>query len=141
MYIHISSDQSTSYFSNNSPSGFRVKMPYTINLDHGIQYEIAILQITTPPLKNQYNPKYITINTNMCESSIINNTLRPILRLMHVDSLGETIEFSAPQYHNVTSHSIDLIDLYLSDDSNSEPSFEQGTLYVTLHIRPKTESN
>lgn len=137
MYFHISSDQSSSYFSNNCSSAFRVKMPYTINFESENQYEIAVLQINTPPLKSNYKPKYITINTNICESSIIDNTLRPVLRLMHVDSFGEPTEFSAPQYLNVTSQSLDLIDLYLTDDTNNEPSFEDGVVFATLHIRTK----
>lgn len=137
MYIHITSDQNSDYFADNDSSAFRVKLPYTLNLNSNLRYEVALVQICTPSLKPGYKPNYITFNTNLCEASIINLSLRPILRLMHTEDFGKPIDYAAPQYVAITSHSVDVIGLYLSDDTAAGPSFEEGPIHATLHIRPK----
>jgi hypothetical protein len=137
MYIHLSSDRSTAYFSNNTPSAFRVKLSYNINLDPNTEFEIALVQFWAPSFKSGYEPKYVTINTNVCEASILNLALRPILRRLHPDEFGKAVEFSSPQYLTLTSHSLALLDFYLRDEKDSEPSFKEGEVYATLHIKPK----
>lgn len=135
MFIHISSYQTREFFTSNRPSDFRVKLPYIINLDPSQKYEVALLDISTPPLINGYKTKYVTVNTNICDTSIIKLSLRPILRKIYPACLGTPHEFAAPQYVPMTSHSFDMIDIYLLDDNDGEPSFAEEVLYATLHIR------
>lgn len=135
MYIHVSDKQTKSFFTSNKICDFRVKLPYTLNFEAPFKYEIALLDISMPKLKKGSVFDYMTININIGDTSIINLDQEPILQRLYKSKITETMDFVAPRYIPVTACIVDIFHIYLRDNKYSELSFEDGTLYATLHIR------
>lgn len=136
MYIHISSSDSKNFFQTNKSDSFRVILPKALRLGDASRYEIALISIYTPSLKEECKPQYLTVNIgNVCEPSIIGECLRPLLRRVFPSALGTPKEFTSPHYVTLTSPHISLIEIYLLDENGVAPSFNSGPLHVTLHVR------
>ena len=133
MYIHISNNQTKDFFAKSKPSDFRAKLPYTVNLDPDVKYEVALVDIMMPAFETGYKPEYLIVCSSICEPSIIDLSLRPILRRLKPDEIGKSVDFVATRYVNLATASFDLIDIYLSDQTGAQPSFLKGSLYATLH--------
>jgi hypothetical protein len=136
MYLYVSSDQSDSFYHGNSPTAFRIKLPRRIDLNPSKKWTIAILDIELPQLLDSYKPRYITVNTNVCQPSFSNSSQAPILQRLYYNQLkkkGACI-FDHLRYIPVTADSLDSLSIYLTDDQGGEPSFKSGHSYCTLHI-------
>jgi len=139
MYIYLSSNQSDGYFTANDTATFRVKLPKTIHLSDNSEWCIAILDIDLPRFSDGYKTDYITINSPICEPSIVCNTLSPILDRVYFwyVSKGKPISFVTPRYVPLTVNVLDIIDVYLRDSAGNAPSFKTGHLTCTLHLTEK----
>ena len=135
MYFHVSSAEDPSTFAGNVSHSFRVKLPRAVYLQPSTNYEIALVDIFTPNLASQYTPAYVTVNTDICDLSIVDNGLQPVLQRLYPDHIGGATEFTNPRYIQLNTEEIDTIHLYLLDDQQASPSFEKGTVYATLHLR------
>jgi len=136
MYIYLSSDQSDSYFTANNTATFKVKLPKTIHLSDNSKWSIAILDIDLPRFSDGYKTDYITINSPICEPSIVGNTLSPILDKVYFwyVSKGKPVTFATPRYIPLSVNVLDTIYIYLRDSTGHAPSFKAGHLTCTLHL-------
>ena len=136
MYIYLSSNQSDNFFIGNSPAGFRVKLPKVLYLSEKSHWHLAILDIDLPQFNQSYTTDYITINSSLCEPSVLNGSLCPILNRVYVKQLikNSSVFFDAPRYVRLSVDVIDTVDIYLRDSTGNIPSFKEGTVSCTLHL-------
>ena len=141
MHIYIDSTACLDYFSDNSPASFRVKLAKPLTL-FGL-WEAALIAIDMPNLQGDYETPYVDINCNICEESICNSKLQPVLcRLSKKEiSRGREIRFNRPSYVRLSSEEISVLQVYMTDASQNKPSFRSGHSYCTLHIRPCSQKN
>lgn len=136
MYIYLTSTASLEYFPNNSVTSFRVKLPKPLNLKPLGRYSVALLDIDLPKFQQNYAAKHITLFSNMCQHSVSDNTLKPILHRLFFADLrsGRPQILQSPRYVGLNSENLDIIEIYLLDELNQPPSFRPGQLSCTLHI-------
>lgn len=137
IYIYITSDQSDNYFHGNTPSSFRIKLPRRLFLAHDSSvWYVALLDISFPNLKEGYKPTYITIHSNICQTSIVNGSQAAVLQRVYKGQLSEGmhVTFDSPRYIPVSVDSADTIEIYLTDYTGTTPSFQEGQSSCTLHI-------
>ena len=136
MYVYASSDQSDAFFHGNSPTAFRVKLPRRLHMSPARQWSLAILDIDLPELTDGYKPSFITVNTNICETSFINCSQAPILQRLYYNQLvtNKPHIFDHLRYIPITADTLESLSIYLVDSSGARPSFKDGHSSCTLHI-------
>lgn len=136
MYIYISSTESPDYFTGNTAASFRVKLPKTLHKPHDTQWFMAILDINIPDFTDNYSTDYITVSTPVCEESIDNAALRPVLNRIYNTQLDTEhfLTFDTPRYIRLTVEALDTVDIHLTDSLGGKPSFAQGKVTCTLHL-------
>lgn len=141
MYIYTTSLENPSYFSGNKPSHFRVKLPKTLRRTQGHQWRMALLDICIPEFSDKYTTEYITVNCNICEESIDNTTLKPILNRLYTKQMthGRVVTCDNPRYVSVTVSVLDTLDINLTDSQGGQPSFAKGNVSCTLHLIEEEE--
>ena len=137
MYLYLSNNQSDQLYSGNTASMFRIKLPTKIDVQPRGEWEVAILDIDLPALSEKYSPSYITINSKICISSVFNSTMRPMLNRVYGNELlkGSPHYFDCPRYVPLSVESLEHVDIYLIDSKGITPSFKEGQVSCTLHIR------
>lgn len=137
MYLYLSSDDSKKYYPNNNPAMFSTKLPKNIRTPLNGNWQIALLDIELPPLETGYEPKFLTVYSDICSSSVYGGGLKQILHRMYYKELRQQtpIVFIPTRYKEVNIESLDYIHLYLLDEHGNSPSFVNSPLLCTLHIR------
>lgn len=135
MYIYLTSNGSQTFFSENSSTEFRIRLSRPVTV-YG-RWEIAILQVSLPHFKSGYSPAYIDISTSVCLPSILNGSEKPILNRIFFTEIieGACIRFHRPYYLTVNTENLHVIDINLYDDKGDKPSFDDGEVCCTLHLR------
>ena len=134
MYVYVDSTASLEYFKENSPVDFRVKLSKQLTLQ-GL-WEVAVVNVSFPVTGSNYKPEIIYINSSMCQDSVLNGTLQPILCSIHRSEFrNRHVVFSRPSYVRVNTDQLTVLRVYLRDNENQSPSFQPGALYCTLHFR------
>ena len=136
MYLYISSEQSDNYFTDNTSTRFRVRLPKRLNLDPRGGWHMAVLDLDLPRLQEGYKTAYLTINSRVCEPSFVNTALTPTLNRVYFNDVhrGCPVTFDSPRYVKVTTDVLDVLDIYLTDSKGATPSFKTGTVSCTLHL-------
>ena len=141
MHIYVDSTACVDYFSDNTAASFRVKLAKPLTLFG--HWEAALIAIDIPDFASNYETSYVDINCNICEESICNSKLQPVLCRLSKKEItrGREIRFSRPSYVRLTSEQISVLQVYMTDASQNKPSFRTGHCYCTLHIRACTQKN
>lgn len=135
MYIYLTSGGSQIFFSDNNASSFRIRLSRPIIL-YG-EWEIALEQVSIPQLDKNYKPVYIDICSSACQPSILNHAEKQVLNRIFLSEIGNSgcIRLLAPHYLRVNTNNLYVIDINLFDDKGEQPSFGEGEVYCTLHLR------
>ena len=135
MYIYVDSTACLDYFSDNTATAFRVKLAKPLILLGA--WEVALTAIDIPNFSSAYDTAYVDINSNICEESICNSSLQPMLCRVSKKEIarGKEIRFPRPSYVRLNSEEISVLQVYMTDAGNGKPSFRSGHSYCTLHIR------
>ena len=136
MFIYLSSDANTDYFNDNSPSSFRIKLPRNVQLKPLGKWTVALLDIHIPPFAQNYKPHHLSILSSICKPTAVNSTLKPVLQRLYAEDITDwPVTIKVPRYVTINSDSLDNIDIYLLDNLGNSPSFADGKLTCTLHIK------
>ena len=127
-YVHLSSADSKSYFSENLPSRFTTKLPEVLFLEG--HWQVALCSISTPKLKRKTDRTLIC--SDLCGESIIGQRRLPLLRVVtgRIPS-----SFKHLYYIPVRLNEIDRITVYIRTEKLDEVSFADGILTCTLHFK------
>ena len=137
MYVYIDSDQCLQYFPENQSASFRIRLPKQLKFPGS--WEVALVEIDLPRIKNSPDPQYLTVNSPICTENFVNTGLRPILRRIYKRQLKQDkhIAFYPLMYVPVNTERLEVLQIYITDDVLQTPSFQAGTLYCTLHFRQR----
>jgi hypothetical protein len=142
MYFYISSVQQPLYFNENSSNSFRVKLPVRLSAQTGEDFELALLDIQMPAFTPKSVPQYITINSQICQPSVLESHLQPVLYKLSVDLKDadkNSITIDQPRYIPLNVRDVDVLDIYIKDSDGQPASFAEGHTSCTLHLR-RTDS-
>jgi hypothetical protein len=105
-------------------------------------WEVALVDLRTPRFKNDEKCQSLAFFANICDVSIYENDMRPVLTVVHRPA-GHVntqkpliITVDTPRYVKVTDHTIEYIKIYLLDETGHPTPFENESLRCTLHLRP-----
>lgn len=151
MYLHITSSCSKELFRNNSPTSFTFKLPRRISIDGmrgsippPCRWEIALLDLHTPEFREGYSFTRLTLFCTSCDVSIYENDLSPVLypvyrpRGIKGRSAGVSEVPPHPRYVPLIGDCLEYLELYILDEEGRPPSFSNGELTCTLHVRVKS---
>ena len=135
MYFYLSSNSSQEYFPDNKPYSFRTRLDYPVSFNG--EWEVALTSINIPRLKNDYDAEYFIVKSSLCKESFFHSSQTQILdRLFPAEMKPSwTVRFPNPQYVPINTQTTYIIDLHIYDNTGAHPSFRQGEVYCTLHIR------
>ena len=135
-YFYLSSDTGAALYPQNAANNFRVQLPQTLRLDPKYSWSLSVLDIDLPKFSSGYNPKYVTIETGICNLSVCRNGLSPILQRLYIDDLDKqhSITITNPRYVSLNANNFDALDIYINDHLGEPASFESGSVECTLHL-------
>lgn len=81
--------------------------------------------------ENIGQPVYIC--SSLTSSFIIGGSLSPVLR--HIPDTRQSFVFEKPYYIRVDEDEYDMIEIYITDSSMKNMSFEVGRVTCTLHFK------
>jgi hypothetical protein len=140
MYLYFNSEQSQSFFSNNSYSSFRIKLPKSLpNPSPGCVWTLALLDIQLPRFNKGYTTQFITVNSDITEQQILGQTLQPVLQRIYKTDLNKIkpVVFDDHRYITVTQSCITSMMIYLLDAQGQSPSFKPGILCGSCHFEQR----
>jgi hypothetical protein len=141
-YLYLNSNDSRSFYPENDPSDFRIRLPKPLNLKG--DWECALLNISFwPDFHTSEKPKEIYICLEEIANSYAMDNLYPILRRISIpENLITKINLIYPQvdFVPVTQSVLQSIRLYIMDNKGLTPSFMIKDLYCTLLLRRKTDN-
>ena len=140
MFLYVSSDTCQEIYPGNSSTHFRVKLPKPIKLKNFGEWSIALMDIDIPKLAEDYKPKFFVIHSSLCTPTVFQASLKPVLHRLFYTQIktGRPLTIDNPRYVPLNTKSLDIIDLYITDDQGLTPSFRPGSSTCTLHLS-KTE--
>lgn len=100
-------------------------------------YEISLIQLSLPSFQKDYSPKYIDIYSSFCKQSVVNDAEKQLLNRAFLPEIEapSCIRFGNPHYVPTNAEQLHVLDIHLLDDEGEKPSFQDGEVYCTLHLR------
>jgi len=127
-YVHLSSEDSSEYFSDNDVGEFTVKLPEILQL-HG-DWEVALCALSMPKMRQK--PNRVITCSDICGESIYGGKRLPLLRV----STGRIpTSFQPLQYVPIRLQHIERITVYIKSGSGETLSFQRGITSCTLHFK------
>ena len=127
-YVHLSSEDSKTYFPGNDVGTFTVKLPEILQLKGS--WEMALCAIDLPKVKKK--PHRILVCSDICVESIYGEKRLPLLRVI----TGRIpTSFQPLQYIPVRIQEVERITVYIKSGSGETLSFPKGSTSCTLHFR------
>jgi hypothetical protein len=137
MYLYLGSEVNRKYFPNNRAAAFSVKLPKSVQLTPYGDWMVALADIEMPGFISGYEPKFVTIYSDICRTSIYGEGLKQVLHRIYYQDLrtNTSVVFNPLRYKGIITDSLDTIQLYLLDEQDNPPSFKNEPLFCTLHIK------
>ena len=127
-YLHLSSEDSKTYFPGNDTGRFTVKLPEILQLQGS--WEVALCAIDLPKVKKK--PQRILVCSDICMESIYGEKRLPLLRVI----TGRlSTSFQPLQYIPVRIQEAERVTVYIKSGSDEILSFPKGSTSCTLHFR------
>ena len=127
-YLFLTSTDSSAYFPFNSTCDFQVELPEALFLRGN--WTCAALQVA---FKDEIADDIIVF-CDLCESSFIQDTRLPVLRVIPQSS-QKNFEFKEPQRLNVSRDEVKRLRIFIRTLDLKEPSFVNRPVSCTLHLR------
>ena len=125
-YLHLSSEDSKTYFPGNDTETFTLKLPEILQLKGC--WEVALCAIDLPSVK----PQRILICSDICGESIYGEKRLPLLRVI----TGRIpTSFQPLQYIPLRIQEVERITIYIKSGSGETLSLPKGSTSCTLHFR------
>lgn len=127
-HLFLSSTDSLAFFPNNKAIDFHVEFSEALNLSG--RWTCALTQIA---FKDELVSDIVVL-CDICESSYINNTRLPVLRVIP-QSNSNVFIFTQPFRLNISRDEIKRLRLYIRTTTLEEPLFLSQPVTCSLHLR------
>ena len=140
-YIYISSTDSLNIYPTNSPGQFYCKLPQPLNLKGLWECSLIQLQFVNSYFAGTEPPKCFYVCSDICTESVLLERKIPVIRrisnIYGPEMLNQTVEVDIKNliYIPVICEYVDVIQIYVIDDSGKPIVFSEGPVRITLHIR------
>jgi hypothetical protein len=131
MIVYLKSDESNSYFPDNKPWNFKVRMDSPL-IFQGI-WKVALTDFYAAGSKTP--TKILNIFSNISDTSILGGYHRQILRRVTTEKDSQwNICVNTPFYLRMCLNEIYEFDIRIKDVNDQEASFLQEPTLLTLHF-------
>lgn len=141
-FLYLSSDDSATYYPNNNPADFHVKIlnPMIFRAARlcslvSFQYHDSFAQENG--LQSSYLNFYVC--SNICQHSFVSDSTLPVLNRIKVDITNDAgvkeVTIANPLYVPIVEYFTDDIHIYIKGDNESNISFLKGPTKLTLQLR------
>jgi hypothetical protein len=129
--IYMRSDDSQSFFPNNTAFSFSVQLPHTIAFTG--MWKCCLDEISYPAVENLAN-KTLTLHCDFVDHSVIDgNSFQVLRRFFHRNFTGHV--FGDNRYIPVLKTSARQLTFWITRDNTNEIIEGQGVTYLTLKFR------
>lgn len=137
MFIYGSSKKNL--YKENEPGSFRINLGTILELEG--EWEMALLDIDLPLLEKGYRPLYLTLFSNICSSSILEASQKPVFYRIYRSDFKprKVLKITTPRYVPLNVNSLQTVNMYMLDEKGQKPSFQSGQVNCTLHLRKKND--
>lgn len=136
MFIYCSSTDSQLFYPGNVATLFKVKLPKTLHFEGG-GWQVGLVEIQIPSFIKTYDAQFLTVNSTLCQDSIVGQELLPCLRrIFKSDLQGTNQPFNPILYTALNVIKCDVITVYIKDEKGNPPLLDPTkALDCTLHFR------
>ena len=129
-YLFLNSQNSRNLYPYNEACDFTVEQlrPYILEG----QWECGLKEINIP-LKEET----MTICSNLCQESYIENTMLPVLRIVHKKKKESYCLLNDPFYVVMKTHNVNKLRIFIRGRNIKSLSDKQSSVQCTLHLRRK----
>ena len=141
--LFIDSEQSYTYYPENTPSHFKVHLSDILYLEGGV-WDVALLDFYTEEKisKNKKNRHELYIFSDICMGvNIFHNQFSLLRRIFPSSNNNWNYVFSNPVFVPVKKTEIRDIEIHILDENRKEATFLTQRLTCTLHIRNRQRLN
>ena len=129
IYLYAKSSDSLSFHPLNNVNDFTIELPETMYLEG--KWVIALTELY---IQNEVtHPLYIYCD--LCEQSILNGYLQPILKVIYPDC----VQFSNLHYVAVKNISFKRLRIYIKGGVSGREDVLAGESYLSLHLTQHNE--
>lgn len=128
LIIYASSEDSLSYFPNNTSNSFRIQLPEEI--DSHLLSRCALVEIHLPKSRTEQKIIYLDI----CEHSYVFGRKAPVLRRI-TGKLSKSVIFPERLYISTKPGKYNSLHIYILDENRQPINFDRGIAYCTLHFK------
>ena len=142
-FLYLSSDDSKTYYPNNTPSNFYIKilnpMVFRSMRVCGLVSFQYIDSFSPSSLPTQSSHMNMYICSNMCQHSFVNDSTLPVLTRIKIDISNDSkvkeVPIFNPLYVSIVEYFTNDIHIYIKDDDGKDISFLGGPSKFTLHLK------
>jgi len=128
-YMIFRSDQNPDFFPDNTPYGFKVKLPQVMTLRG--DWTVALTEITFREDREREDSLYIY--TSICSESFINGESAPLLRRVVSNNKGNIL-FTPSYYIPVIKSEISEIEFTLKNEQGYVANHITNPVSIVLHF-------
>ena len=130
MYLHLTSNDSASYYPTNSPFDFTVNLPTVLPLEGGRdRWKIALTDFKL--VGRKWNRRDLYVYCDLAShDTYVSDCYRPLLRI--VDKSGE---IKRPSYTSVSRENVRRIRVYIRDKRERMPDIPAESVRCTIHLK------
>ena len=128
--LFLSSDDSRVTHPQNKPTSFVTELPRPLHLKGFWVCSLREFHLTTDTIHDDY----FYVCSNICEDSIVGETLQPVLRRIPVKS-PLTFAFYDTFHFKVSKSDLQRIEISIRDSAFKKIDISTGTVLCTLHLQ------
>lgn len=140
-FLYLSSDDSETYYPNNIPNDFRIKILNPMVFRSMRLCGLVSFQYVDSfsSEQSQSSHKNIYVCTSMCQHSFVNDSSLPVLTRFKIDITNDLkvkeVPINNPIYVPIVEYFTDDIHIYIKGDNDTDISFLKGPIKLTLHLK------
>jgi hypothetical protein len=135
-YIYVKSDESNSYFIDNTSYKFKVQLKLPLYL-YG-KWKVALVHFHATEKGNSVTKvdEGLYIYSDLCQESIVYGEERPLLRRIEKSSKGRwDYTFNNPFYVPVKKQELRDLEIYIKREHDKDAIELMKPVYLTLHLK------
>ena len=133
-YLYVQSDESNTYFVDNTTTKFRVQLKFPLYLP-GV-WKVALVEFHASERTNLMTSECLYIYSDICKESIVYGEERSLLRRLEKSGDGKwDYILNTPFYLPVTSNELREFEVYIRGRRDEKVTQLAKPVHLTLHFK------
>ena len=136
-YIYVRSDESNSFFEDNTTTRFRIQLDFPLYLPGVWKVALVEFHATEKANSNKEEDEGLYIYADICKDTIVDGEERPLLRRLEKTSKGKwDYVLDSPFYVPMTRNELREFEVYIKGEKDEQVTHLVKPVRLTLHLKP-----